>query len=125
MANNERKDIAIEDMVKNIEEKITNNEYYEDVTIEYKDCNLHCRLRPISQAKFVKITNDRKKMESAEFNTLVVAEGLLNKYDNKPFEKTQIEELFDGGLVSLLAIKIMEMSGITQSAEKMQKLQNF
>ena len=108
MANNERKDIAIEDMVKNIEEKITNNEYYED-----------------SQAKFVKITNDRKKMESAEFNTLVVAEGLLNKYDNKPFKKTQIEELFDGGLVSLLAIKIMEMSGITQSAEKMQKLQNF
>lgn len=125
MANNERKDIAIEDMVKNIEEKITNNEYYEDVTIEYKDCNLHCRLRPISQAKFVKITNDRKKMESAEFNTLVVAEGLINKYDNKPFKKTQIEELFDGGLVSLLAIKIMEMSGITQSAEKMQKLQNF
>ncbi len=125
MANNERKDIAIEDMVSNIEEKITNNEYYEDVTIEYKDCNIHCRLRPISQAKFVKITNDRKKMETAEFNTLVVCEGLLNKFDNKPFKKSQIEELFDGGLVSILAMKILEMSGITQSAEQLKRLQNF
>ena len=125
MANNERKDLNIEEMVTNIEEKITNNEYYEDVTIEYKDYNLHCRLRPISQAKFVKITNDKKKMETAEFNTLVVCEGLINKFDNKPFKKSQIEELFDSGLVSILSIKILEMSGITQSAEQLKQLQNF
>ena len=40
--------IDLEDLIAQTEEKILNNEYYEDVVVEYKGTKIGVRIRPIS-----------------------------------------------------------------------------
>ena len=75
-------EIDLEDYIAETEQKILNNKYYEDVDIQYKGGIIHTRIRPISQAKFVEISKNKKALQSAEFNTLLIHECVLNKYDN-------------------------------------------
>lgn len=118
-------DISLEELLAQTEQKITNNEYYEDVSIPYKDMNILIRIQPISQAKFVKISNNKRAMNSAEFNTEIIHACVLNKHDNKPFTKEQINKLFTGGLAGLVTMKCCEISGIETDPNKMKELQNF
>ena len=120
-----RTDIDLEDLIKQTEDKITNNEYFEDVTVTYKDYNLHVRIRPISQSKFTVISKNKKALETAEFNTLMIKECVLNKFDNKPFTRDQIEKLFTGGLATALSVKCCEVSGINLNPAELEKMQNF
>jgi len=120
-----KQDIDLEQLIKETEDRITNNEYYEDVTVEYKNYNLHVRIRPISQSRFTIISKNKKALDNAEFNTLIIQECVLNKHDNKPFTREQIERLFTGGLAAELSLKCCEVSGITLDAEQLKKMQNF
>jgi len=120
-----KQDIDLEQLIKETEDRITNNEYYEDVTVEYKNYNLHVRIRPISQSRFTIISKNKKALDNAEFNTLIIQECVLNKHDNKPFTREQIEKLFTGGLAAELSLKCCEVSGITLDAEQLKKMQNF
>lgn len=120
-----RQDIDLEQLIKETEEKITNNEYYEDTTVTYKNLNVHVRIKPISQSRFTYLTRNKKALENAEFNTLIIHECVLNKYDNKPFTKDQIGKLFTGGLAAAVSLKCCEVSGITFNEEELQRLQNF
>ena len=121
----EIKEMNLEDLIAETEQKILNNEYYEDVDIEYKNTILHVRIRPISQARFVQITKNKKALDNAEFHTLMVKECVLNKHDNKPFTREQIDNLFDGGLVGILSFKCIEISGIILSKSQLSQLKNF
>lgn len=121
----EKKQISLEDLITQTEQKILNNEYYEDVTVEYKDYTIGVRIRPISQARFVELSKNKKALETAEFNTLLLKECVLNKFDNKPFTKQQIDELFTGGLATVLTLKCIEVSGIAVDNEQFSKLKNF
>ena len=121
----EKKQIALEDLITQTEQKILNNEYYEDVTVEYKDYTIGVRIRPISQARFVELSKNKKALETAEFNTLLLKECVLNKFDNKPCTKQQIDELFTGGLATVLTLKCIEVSGIAVDNEQFSKLKNF
>ena len=85
---------------------------------------MHC-IRPISQARFVELSKNKKALETAEFNTLLLKECVLNKFDNKPFTKQQIDELFTGGLATVLTLKCIEVSGIAVDNEQFSKLKNF
>lgn len=107
------KEIDLEDLIKEAEEKILNNQYYEDVVVNYKDNIVRVRIKPLSQARFIQITKNKSQLESVEFNTNVLHECILNKYNDKPFTKQQINELFTGGLATALTIKCLEVSGIT------------
>lgn len=120
-----RKDISLEDLIKETEDKITNNEYYEDVTVVYKDYNVHLRIKPISQSKFTSLSRNKQALDTAEFNTLMIQHCVLNKYDDKPFTKKQIEDLFSGGLAAAISIKCCEVSGINLNPDEIKKLQNF
>lgn len=120
-----KKEINLEDLIAETEQKILNNEYYEDVDIEYKDAIVHIRIRPISQARFVQITKNQAKLKTAEFNTIMIRECVLNKFDNKPFTTEQINDFFTGGLASIIALKCVEVSGITFDNRELQKLKNF
>ena len=120
-----RKDIDLEDLIKQTEDKIVNNEYYEDVTVEYKDLNVHLRIRPISQSRFTALSKNKQALDNAEFNTLIIKECVLNKHDNKPFTVKQINELFSGGLAAAIAIKCCEISGINLNKADLEKLTNF
>ena len=120
-----KKDISLEDLIKQTEDKITNNEYYEDVTIEYKDYNLHVRIKPISQSRFTVISKNKQALDTAEFNTLMIRECVLNKNDNKPFTREQIDKLFTGGLAAALSMKCCEVSGINLNPDEIRKLQDF
>lgn len=122
---NERREMNLEDFIADAEQKILNNEYYEDVDIEYKNAILHVRIRPISQSRFVQISKNKNALDNAEFNTLMVKECVLNKNDNKPFTREQIDKFFDGGLVGILSIKCLELSGITLSEAQLQKLKKY
>ena len=115
----------LEDLIAQTEQRILNNEYYEDVTVEYRDYNVHVRIRPISQAKFVEISKNKRALESAEFNSLLLKECILNKYDNKPFTLDQINRLFSGGLATILTLKCIEVSGISLDANQFDNLKNF
>ncbi|WP_304105296.1 hypothetical protein [Methanobrevibacter ruminantium] len=119
---NEIKEMNLEEFIAETEQKILNNEYYEDVDIEYKNTMLHVRIRPISQARFVQISKNKKALDNAEFHTLMVKECVLNKHDNKPFTREQIDKIFTGGLVVILSLKCMEISGISLSEGQLQNL---
>lgn len=120
-----KEDMDLEDLIAQTEQRILNNEYYEDVTVEYRDYNVHVRIRPISQAKFVEISKNKRALESAEFNSLLLKECILNKYDNKPFTLDQINRLFSGGLATILTLKCIEVSGISLDANQFDNLKNF
>ena len=120
-----RQDITLEELIQQTEDKITNNEYFEDCTVVYKNYNVHLRIRPISQARFTEISKNKKALETAEFNSLIIRECVLNKNDNKPFTREQIDKLFTGGLAAEVAIKCCNVSGINLSSQELKKLQNF
>ena len=120
-----REDISLEELIQQTENKITNNEYFEDVTVVYKNYNVHVRIRPISQARFAELSKNKKALETAEFNSLIIRECVLNKHDNKPFTLKQINDLFSGGLAAELAIKCCNVSGINLNPQELKKLQNF
>lgn len=119
------KEINLEDLIAETEQKILNNEYYEDVDIEYKGGIIHTRIRPISQAKFVEISKNKKALDNAEFHTLLIHNCVLNKYDNKPFTIEQINRLFTGGLANALALKCIEVSGIVLDKAQLERMTNF
>jgi hypothetical protein len=121
----EIKEMDLEELIAQTEQKILNNEYYEDVDVEYRDTVLHVRIRPISQSKFIQITKNQSALKTAEFHSLLIKECVLNKFDNKPFTMQQINEFFTGGLASLLALKCIEISGITLDKEQLNKLKKF
>ena len=54
-----REDITLEELIQQTEDKITNNEYFEDCTVVYKDYNVHLRIRPISQARFAALSKNK------------------------------------------------------------------
>lgn len=120
-----RKDIELEDLIKQTEDKITNNEYFEDVTVHYKDYNVHLRIKPISQARFTVISKNKQALDNAEFHTQMIHECVLNKNDNKQFTKQTINDLFSGGLAAAVSIKCCEVSGINLNPEELEKLTNF
>ena len=125
MAKEQLKELDLEELIAETEQKILNNEYYEDCEITYKNALIKVRIRPISQAKFVEISKNKKALETAEFNTLLIHECVLNKYDNKPFTLEQINKLFTGGLATALTLKCIEVSGISINNEQFNKLTNF
>ena len=120
-----KNDVDLEDLIAQTEQKILNNEYYEDVTVPYKDYNIKVRIRPISQAKFIGLSKNKKALQSAEFNSLLLKECILNKYDNEPFTLDQINRLFTGGLATALTLKCIEVSGISLDAKQFETLKNF
>lgn len=120
-----RKEMNLKDLIVETEQKILDNEYFEDVDIEYKDIIVHARIRPISQKKFSQISRNKSALDNAEFHTLIVQEGVLNMEDNTPFTRKQIEEFFTAGLVTLLSLKCMEISGISLTEEQFKKLKNY
>ena len=120
-----KEDIDLETLIQETEAKITNNEYYEDATVNYKNDNIHVRIRPISQSRFTVLSKNKKALDNAEFNTLLIHECVINKNSNKPFTITQIEKLFTGGLAAELALKCCEISGINLNANDLKKLTDF
>lgn len=121
----ERRELDLEELVAQTEQKILNNEYWEDCEVEYKDLLIKVRIRPISQAKFIEISRNKKALESAEFNSLLLKECIINKYDNKPFTLEQINKLFTGGLATVLTMKCIEVSGINIDKRRFNDLKNF
>ena len=122
---NERKEIDLEELIAETEQKILNNEYYEDVEVDYKGGIVRVRIRPISQAKFVQISRNKRALDNAEFNTLLIHECVLNKHDNQPFTIEQINKLFTGGLAAALTLKCIEVSGISLDNNQLQSMINF
>ena len=120
-----REDIDLEQLIKETEDKITNNEYYEDVTVVYKNYNVHIRIKPISQSRFTALSKNKQALDNAEFNTLLIHECVLNKHDNKPFTIDQINRLFSGGLAAEISMKCCEVSGINLNSEDLKKLKDF
>lgn len=125
LAKEQIKEMDLEELIAQTEQKILNNEYYEDCEIEYKNALIKVRIRPISQAKFVELSKNKKALETAEFNTLLIHECVLNKYDNKPFTIEQINKLFTGGLATALTLKCIEVSGISIDNQQFNNLSNF
>ena len=125
MAREEMNELELEELIAQTEQKILNNEYYEDCEIVYKDALIKVRIRPISQAKFVELSKNKKALQTAEFNTLLIHECVLNKYDNKPFTIDQINKLFTGGLATALTLKCIEVSGISIDNSQFEKMSNF
>ncbi len=118
-------EIDLEDLIAETEQKILNDEYYEDVDVEYKGGIIHTRIRPISQARLVELSKNKRALQSAEFNTLLIHECVLNKYDNKPFTIEQINKLFTGGLANAITLKCIEVSGIALDKTQLNSLTNF
>ena len=123
--NNDKKVIELEDLVAETEQKILNNEYYEDCEVPYKDAIIKVRIQPISQAELVRISKNKQVLDNAEFYTLILQKCILNKNDNKRFTLEQINKLFSGGLAAVLGLKCLEVSGISLNNKQFNELTNF
>ena len=118
-------DIDLEDLLAQTEQKIMNNEYYEDVSVKYKNANVHLRIQPISQERLNKLTENKKSRDTADFNAKLIHECVLNKKDNKPFTLDQINKLFAGGLAVIVSAKCAEVSGLPVDELISEKLLHF
>ena len=107
-----KKTIELDELIAETEQKILNNEFYEDTSIEYKDAIIKVRIKPISQAKFVQLTKNANNTQGAEFASQILHECILNKANNKQFTLKQINEIFTGGLATQLTFKCIEVSGL-------------
>ena len=125
MAKEKMKEVDLEELIKQTEDKILNNEYYEDCEVPYKDALIKVRIKPLSQARFVELSKNKRALETAEFNTLLLHECVLNKFDNKPFTIEQINKLFTGGLATALTMKCIEVSGINIDQKQFNKTVDF
>lgn len=123
--NNEKRVIELEDLIAETEQKILNNEYYEDVDIEYKDAIVKIRVQPISQADFTKISKNKGAINNAESFGIIAQKCVLNKANNQRFTLDQINKLFTGGLAMLIALKCLEISGITFNKSQFTNQLNF
>ena len=123
--NDDKKVIELEDLVAETEQKILNNEYYEDCEVPYKDAIIKVRIQPISQAELVRISKNKQVLDNAEFYTLILQKCILNKNDNKRFTLEQINKLFTGGLAAVLGLKCLEVSGISLNNTQFNELTNF
>ena len=122
---NDKKVIELEDLIRETEQKILNNEFYEDCEVPYKDAIIKVRIQPISQQEIVKISKNKMALQSAEFNSLILQKCIINKHDNKQFTLEQINKLFTGGLATVLVIKCLQVSGIETDKKKQDELINF
>ena len=120
-----KKTIELEDLIAETEQKILNNEYYEDCEVEYRDAIIKVRIQPISQAKIVEISKNKGLLDNAGFNSRILQECILNKHDNKRFTLEQVNKLFTGGLAVTLTLKCLEVSGISLNQNDFDKLRNF
>ena len=122
---NDKKVIELEDLIAETEQKIVNNEYYEDCQVEYRDAIIKVRIQPISQSRIVALSKDKSSLDNAEFNSKILQACILNKHNNERFTLEQINKLFTGGLAVSLTLKCLEVSGITLDKNQFNKLANF
>lgn len=116
--------ISIEELVAQTEQKITNNKYEKDTSIDYHGAKLEFRMRIISQAAFEKTSRLINKGD-AKSNRQILEEYLINKETGKPFTSDQIKKLFTGGLVGAMAIKIMKESDFNLDEIQQRQTRNF
>lgn len=125
MTTNNKKTIELEDLIAETEQKILNNEYYEDVEVPYKDAIIKVRIQPISQAEFTAITKNKAIINNTGFYGAILQKCVLNKHDNKRFTLEQINKLFTGGLTITLGLKCLEISGIPVDKKQGKNQINF
>ena len=122
----EKKEVNLEDLIQQTEQKILNNEYYEDCTVEYRNLIVNVRIKPISQARFINLTRGKTRSNvDADFNSRILKECILNKENNEPFTMKQINEIFTGGLAIAIALKCIEVSGIDLDQQDFDRTRNF
>jgi hypothetical protein len=115
------KTISLEEVIA-AEQEITTGE--KDSFIMYHGARLEFRMKKISQAAFERTSKLLKKADASS-NRNILEEYLINKGTGKPFTTEQIKELFTGGLVGALAIKIMEESDFNLDEIQQRNLRNF
>ena len=112
--------IELEDLIAQTEEKILNEQYYEDTYVIYKKAKVNLRIQPINQQKFKKITKNKENLDNAAVFSDIISECVLNKHDNKKFTKKQVDEIFTGGLALAVGMKCLEVSGIDMDSSSFQ-----
>lgn len=127
MKNNDDKQVIdLEDLIAETEQKILNNEFYEDCEVPYRDAIVKVRIQPITQEELVMITKKTgNRQGDAGVNSQILQQCILNKHDNKRFTLEQINKLFTGGLAAKLTAKCLEVSGIPMDKKKYNELINF
>lgn len=102
------KEIKLEDQVHEIEQKITNNNYEIDSSIEQGNALLTFRFKSLSQADFGKI---QKRLNKPEGTSLLLSKTLINRETNKFFTQEEIDTLFKPGTANDISKVILEESG--------------
>jgi hypothetical protein len=115
------KTISLEEVIA-AEREITTGEI--DSFINYHGARLEFRMKKISQAAFERTSKLMKKADASS-NRKILEDYLINKETGKPFSSDEIKQLFTGGLVGALAIKIMEESDFNLDEIKQRQLRNF
>ena len=120
---NDNKIMDIEDLAKDFEERLLDDKYYEDVVINYRGSKVKARLRPIPNFEFKRILKGKNMSNSddaLDFNSDICAYCLLNKYDNKPFDKDKLLKVFPAGILNAISEQALLISGLISDDQKAQ-----
>jgi hypothetical protein len=120
----EERSISIEELIAETEQKITDDKYEKDTSINYHGARLEFRMKVISQAAFEKTSKLIKKAD-ASANRKILEEYLINKKTNEPFPPEQIHKIFTAGMVTRIANKIMEESDFDMDELAQKARRNF
>ena len=115
---------SLEELLAETEQKITNNKFEKDTSIDYHGTRLEFRMKIITQAAFEK-TSKLFKKQDATTNRQILEEYLINKETSKPFTSEQIKTLFTGGLTGALALKILDESDFNLDEIQQRQMRNF
>lgn len=118
------KEMSLEELFTETEEKITNPDYVEHGEIEYKGIKLKFSFRPLKQRNFSKI---QKTLLQPEGTARVLSESLINNNtkDKSFFTEKQVQDVFKPGIANNIVEYILEDAGFNLTQARSEALRGF
>ncbi len=113
------KEMALDELLAQTEEKITNPDYIEDGEVEYKNILVKFSFKPFKQKEFTKI---QKRLNKPEGTALILSGALINNAtkDKRFYTEEEIGIGFEPGLADNIAEYILKSAGYNTDKAKME-----
>lgn len=119
-----QKEISIEELIQETEEKITNPDYVEHGEIKYKGVIVKFSFKPLKQRNFSKI---QKTLLNPEGVAKVLSQSLINNNtkDKSFFTEKEVQDVFKPGIANSIVEYILEDAGFNLDEARGNVIRDF